>query len=194
MTFKVVATVGALLLASGTPLLAQPRPPQAAPSAPAAQAPRPAPEQTSQVFGDWTHRCLRVRAEPADLSCEVVSAVQAQAPGQQPMTVQLALGASETAGRTRLVVAVPANVLLSTPLRLVRDGVTLPDLSYDSCLSGFCRGTVEFDEPTLQRLLDATSEGRISYQTANRQELQVIISFRGLKDAVAALRRGVPRN
>jgi invasion protein IalB len=188
---KTVACVGALLLGFTQQAPAQQRTP------PALAAPNvisPVPEQTSQVFGDWTHRCLRLRPDQAELSCEVVSVVQAEAPGPQQITVQLALGPSETAGRTRIVVAVPANVTLTTPLRLARDGASIPDIAYDSCLAGYCRGFVDLDEASLQRLLEATADGRLVYRTSMRQDFTVPISFRGLRDAVSAMRAGARRN
>lgn len=197
-----VACVGALLLGFTPQAPAQQRnpPPPAnatrtAPLAPTApNGVRPVPEQTSQVFGDWTHRCLRLRPDQAELSCEVVSAVQAEAPGPQQITVQLAVGPSETAGRTRLVVAVPANVTLGTPLRLARDGVATPDIPYDSCLGGFCRGFVDLDEASFQRMLDASADARLTYRTSARQDFTVPISFRGFRDAVSAMRAGARRN
>jgi invasion protein IalB len=198
---KTVACVGALLLGFTPQAPAQQRtpPPPAAtqaasPAAAAPSAPSPVPEQTSQVFGDWTYRCLRLRPDQAELSCEVVSAVQAEAPGPQQITVQLAVGPSEVAGRTSLVVAVPANVTLTTPLRLVRDGAAIPDIAYDSCLAGYCRGFVDLDEASFQRLLEATADGRLVYRTSMRQDFTVPISFRGFRDAVSAMRAGARRN
>jgi invasion protein IalB len=197
---KIFACVGALLLGFTPQAPAQQRtsaPPAVVPLAAPLAAPnatRPVPEQTSQVFGDWTHRCLRLRPDQPDLSCEVVSAVQAEAPGPQQITVQLAVGPSEVAGRTRLVVAVPANVTLAAPLRLVRDGVAIPDIPYDSCLGGYCRGFVDLDEASFQRMLDANTDGRLIYRTSIRQEFAVPISFRGFRDAVSAMRAGARRN
>lgn len=196
MRLKTVAYVGALLLgfAPQAPAQQRPTPAPATIAQAAPNAARPVPEQTSQVFGDWTHHCLRLRPDQAELSCEVVSAVQAEAPGQQQITVQLAVGPSETAGHTRLVAAVPANVMLGTPLRLARDGVAIPDIPYDSCLGGFCRGFVDLDEASFQRMLDANTDGRLTYRTSARQDFTVPISFRGFRDAVYALCAGAGRN
>lgn len=196
MRLLIVACAGALLLGFTPQAPAQQRTTPAPAAAPQAtpNTARPGPEQTSQVFGDWTHRCLRLRPDQAELSCEVVFAVQAEAPGPQQITVQLAMGPPDTAGRTRLVVAVPANVTLGTPLRLLRDGVAIPDIPYDSCLGGFCRGFVELDGARFQRMLDANTDGRLVYRTSAQQEFALPIYFRGFRDAMSALRAGARSN
>lgn len=154
----------------------------------------PAPEQTNAVFGDWTYRCIRVPQAGVAPICEVITSIQAQAQGQVALNVQIAIGPSERAGLTRIAVGVPANVLLGTPIRLVRETVVIPPLAYDRCVGGWCRAIVDIDGDTLQRLAGMTGEGRVQYQTSGGQDFIIPVSFRGFQDAVAAMRSNASRN
>lgn len=154
----------------------------------------PAPEQTNAVFGDWTYRCIRAPQPNVSSICEVFTSIQAQAQGQLSVNVQIAIGPSERPGLTRIVVGVPANVLIATPIRLVRDPVSVPALSYDRCVGGWCRAVSDFDADTFQRLTMASGDGRIQYQTSAGQDFIIPVSFRGFLDAVTFLRTNLPRN
>ena len=174
--------------APSAPAQAQPATPTQSPPAPQAP-PQPAalPAWSERHAGDWTHRCMRPHSEAPQV-CEVTAFFSAQAPGQAPIRLQIALGPSTTAGQMRLVALVPANVALTVPIQVSREGATLPALAYDLCHNGFCRAAAELSQPVFDRMLSARPEGRVQFRTADGQDIAIMVSFQGFREMAQLLR------
>jgi invasion protein IalB len=180
---------------------AQPAPAQRAPAAPAQAAPEaapgpaapapvsPDPDRTTASFGDWLLRCERV-AE-AERSCEVAQVIAVQ--GSQQPIAQIALGrTARTQTALTLLVQVPVNVELGTPLRLIGDDrePLIIETNWRRCIPAGCFAGVELrDEVVVRRLRDRPEPMRIEFRDTAGRDLRLAFSVRGLGPALDALAR-----
>ena len=207
-----LSAILALVLPAGTAIAqaqrpqAQPAPAQPAPTqrTPAAQAqaaseapPGPAapapvsadPDRTTASFGDWLLRCERV-AE-AERSCEVAQVIAVQ--GSQQPIAQIALGRiARTQPALTLLVQVPVNVELGTPIRLIGDDrePLIIETSWRRCVPAGCFASVELrEEVVVRRLRDRPEPMRIEFRDSTGRDLRLAFSVRGLGPALDALAR-----
>lgn len=167
-------------------------PAQAAPAAPAAAAPAPVspdPDRTTASFGDWLLRCERL--PEAGRSCEVAQVIAVQ--GSQQPIAQIALGrAARTQTALTLLVQVPVNVELGTPLRLIGDDrePLIIETTWRRCVQAGCFAGVELREDVVvRRLRDRPEPMRIEFRDTAGRDLRLAFSVRGLGPALDALAR-----
>ena len=88
-----------------------------------------------------------------------------------------------------VTVLVPPNVTFGTAVRFAQEGAESPaaTLSWTRCLPGGCFASTVPNEEMLQRWRAAEKPGRISFQNGAGQEIAMIISLRGLAQAIDAL-------
>ncbi len=158
----------------------------AAPAPAPAAAPAATPDRTTAQFGDWTVVCAVVADERR---CEVSQVVQDR---QTQVGAAVAIGRPARDEPMKLVVRVPLNVTVSSALRLVLDGAEVATLPFGVCSPVGC--FAELDQRNQQifsRLAARTAEqpGRVEWRDIAGNQVGVVISFRGLGAALAALPR-----
>lgn len=173
-----------------------PRPPSASvPSTPTSQAAEPAaaaaaagPDRTTASFGDWLLRCERP-AEAAR-SCEVAQVIAVQ--GSPQPIAQVALGRIvDTQPALTLMVQVPVNVALATPLRLIgedRDPLVV-ELAWQRCVPAGCFAGTDLRDDAVTRLRNRPEPARIEFRDSTGRDLRLALSVRGLGSALDALAR-----
>lgn len=162
----------------------------AAPAGPAAPAPVSAdPDRTTASFGDWLLRCERVGE--AERNCEVAQVIAVQ--GSQQPIAQVALGRTARGqAALTLLVQVPVNVDLGTPLRLIGDDrePLAIETSWRRCVPAGCFASTELrEEVIVRRLRDRPEPMRIEFRDSAGRELRLAFSVRGLGPALDALAR-----
>ena len=164
---------------------ATPRSPTAEPAPPAAAA---GPDRTTATFGDWLLRCERT-AEAAR-SCEVAQVIAVQGSAQPIAQVALGRVANNQPGLT-LMVQVPVNVALGTPLRVIgedRDPMVV-ETAWQRCVPAGCFAGTDLRDDAVTRLRNRPEPARIEFRDSAGRELRLALSVRGLGPALDALAR-----
>lgn len=150
-----------------------------------AQAPAPPPNVTTAHFGDWVLRC-ESRAE-APRACEVLQSLQDQR--RQPVA-QFAFGRAQRGQAMRLIVLIPANITVLTPMliHLPDRGPPIP-VTLRACGPRGCVAEAEVNATQLTRLRARDAQGRLEYRDALNAEVALPFSTRGFGAALDALAR-----
>ena len=172
------------------PVLAQA--PREAPTAPSTAQPAARPEFTTAGFGDWVLRCSQ--PEGRAKNCEIVQSLNAQ--GQ--VVAQFALGRAEAGQPLRLTLAIPPNVALDTPPRLVpnaagNDARAVVDLAWRRCFPNICLADVAPSDALLQQFRRQTENAQVRFVSGEGRENTLPLSLRGLAAALDALARETGR-
>jgi invasion protein IalB len=163
---------------------AQPAPSNAPPAA--------RPEFTTAGFGDWVLRCTQ--PEGRAKNCEIVQSINAQ--GQA--VAQFALGRAEAGQPIRLTLAVPPNLALDTPPRLVpnatvTDGRGVVDLVWRRCFPTICLADTAPSEALLQQFRRQNEAAQVRFVSGEGRENTLPLSLRGIAAALDALARETAR-
>ncbi|UPY35652.1 invasion associated locus B family protein [Sediminicoccus sp. KRV36] len=176
MTFqRLHPSVWSLALAAG--LLAAPMV-RAQPQAPATNV-------TSANFGDWLLRCETRGTAPR--GCEILQSLQDQR--RQPVA-QFAFGRAQRSDPMRLLVLIPANITVATPML-----IQLPDrgppitVSLRACGPRGCVAEADVSAAQLTRIRARDAQGRLEYRDALNAEVALPFSTRGFGAALDALAR-----
>ena len=164
---------------------ATPRSPTAEPAQAAAAA---GPDRTTATFGDWLLRCERT-AEAAR-SCEVAQVIAVQGSAQPIAQVALGRIANNQPGLT-LMVQVPVNVALGTPLRVIgedRDPMVV-ETAWQRCVPAGCFAGTDLRDDAVTRLRNRPEPARIEFRDSAGREVRLALSVRGLGAALDALAR-----
>lgn len=150
-----------------------------------AQAPAPTPNVTTANFGDWVLRC-ESRAD-APRACEVLQSLLDQR--RQPVA-QFAFGRAQRGQTMRLIVLIPANITVLTPLliHLPDRGPPIP-VTLRACGPRGCVAEAEVNAAQLARLRAREAQGRLEYRDALNAEVALPFSTRGFGAALDALAR-----
>ena len=164
---------------------ATPRSPTAEPAQAAAAA---GPDRTTATFGDWLLRCERT-AEAAR-SCEVAQVIAVQGSAQPIAQVALGRIANNQPGLT-LMVQVPVNVALGTPLRVIgedRDPLVV-ETAWQRCVPAGCFAGTDLRNDAVTRLRNRPEPALIEFRDSAGREVRLALSVRGLGPALDALAR-----
>jgi invasion protein IalB len=177
-------------LTLASPVLAQA--PREAPAAPSTAQPAARPEFTTAGFGDWVLRCTQ--PEGRAKNCEIVQSINAQ--GQ--VVAQFALGRAEAGQPIRLTLAVPPNLALDTPPRLVpnataNDARNVVDLVWRRCFPTICLADTALSEALLQQFGRQNEAAQMRFVSGDGRENALPLSLRGLAVALDALARETGR-
>ncbi|MCZ8173216.1 MAG: invasion associated locus B family protein [Brevundimonas sp.] len=172
-------------------ILAGPALAQAPREAPAAQ-PSSRPEFTTAGFGDWILRCTQ--PEGRAKNCEIVQSLNVQ--GQ--VVAQFALGRPEAGQPLRLTLAIPPNVALDTPPRLVpnaagNDARGVLDLAWRRCLPTVCLADLAPSDALLQQFRRQNENAQVRFVSGEGRENTLPMSLRGISAALDALAREMGR-
>ena len=163
-----------------------------APSTPSANpAPSLATNVTSTSFGDWVLRCENRPALAPRRSCELLQSLQSEL--GQPVA-QFALGRTLPSDPMRLLVLIPANITVATPMLLqLADRAAPIPIILRACGPRGCVADAELNAAQLARIRAQDGQGagggRIEYRNAANAEVALPFSTRGFGPALDALGR-----
>ena len=188
--FRLAQAALLLGLTLAGPVLAQA--PREAPAAPSTAQPGTRPEFTTAGFGDWVLRCSQ--PEGRAKNCEIVQSLNAQ--GQ--VVAQFALGRAEAGQPLRLTLALPPNLAIDTPPRLVpnaaaNDARAVVDLVWRRCFPTLCLADVAPSEALVQQFRRQTENAQVRFVSGEGRENTLPLSLRGLAAALDALARETGR-
>lgn len=196
LNFAAPLLVGAILVLlpssaqQPTPRPTPPRPATAPrpPAPPHTQAPAPAtqePERTTASYGDWVVRCETHAGPPVQKTCDMeqVAMMQGQANPISLVAIPLPIKGQPT----RLVVQLPVNVSLSTPVRVSVDNKDHLTVAFRRCVPQGCFADTEIKEEEIKRLRAETQPGKLLYKDATERAMTIPVSFKGFGQAFDAL-------
>jgi len=168
------------------------------PVVPSAQEPRPAPATpptnvTSTSFGDWVLRCENRTAPTAGRGCELLQSLQSER--GQPVA-QFALGRARPSDPMRLLLLIPANITVATPILLqLADRAAPIAVTLRACGPRGCVADAELSAAQLTRIRAREAQGasggggRVEYRNALNADVALPFSTRGFGQALEALAR-----
>lgn len=141
------------------------------------------PSATTATYGNWLLRCnVRTSAR----ICEVVQTIYVQ--GQKTPFARIAIGREKKSDPLRLVVQVPVNVFLSSPLQIIfKKNAPSIKLNFERCIPAGCFAAMQSAEEVVRRLRAQSNPVRISYKNGSQREVGFQISLRGFDAALDAL-------
>ncbi|WP_170975833.1 invasion associated locus B family protein [Rhizobium sp. FY34] len=160
------------------------------------------PTLTTASYGNWILRCVQLaspapgaadagKAGPADAkTCEVVQTVQVQ--GQSQPIAQVAIGRLPGEKDLMLTALVPVSISLPGAIHLSGNGKSGSeekgglDLSWQRCLANSCAATAKPD-PAFLAILRSGTGGQLRFIDASGQTAEILLSWKGLDQAMAAL-------
>ena len=146
-------------------------------------------ERTTATYDDWVLQCAEVKGSPpAHKTCDIEQLTQMQSQGRTVPLSRIAIGRPEKGQPIRLTVQVPVNVYLRTEVRVQASasdpGLTAP---FDRCLPTGCFANFALKEDTIKKFRAATAAGKMTFQSANGQNVAIPLSFKGFGPAYDAL-------
>jgi len=161
-----------------------------------AQAPRPTAATppahvSSSSFGDWVLRCENRTAPANGRACEVLQSLQSER--GQPVA-QFALGRAAASDPMRLLVLIPANITVATPILLqLNDRAASIPVTLRACGPRGCVADVDLNAAQLARIRAREGQGagggRLEYRNALNGEVALPFSTRGFGQALDGLAR-----
>lgn len=145
-------------------------------------------ERTTATYDDWVLQCAAQGNPPAQKTCDIEQLTQMQSQGRTVPLSRVAIGRPEKGQPIRLTVQVPVNVYLRTEVR-VQASAADPGLAapFDRCLPAGCFADFVLKEDTIKKFRTATAAGKMTFQSANRQNVAIPLSFKGFGPAYDAL-------
>jgi len=148
------------------------------------------PHATTASFGDWTLRCQRTgKGSDADPICDVAQSIQDDARG---IVAQISLQDEAKPGEMRLYFWLQSmsGITLPSLVKVIdeKDQATL-DLAWHRCLPNSCIADEVLPPETLKKWRSHDEQGRIEYKGDSGRDEFVPVSFRGLAQALDALRQ-----
>jgi invasion protein IalB len=153
------------------------------------------PLETTATYGDWVLRCDRVQRQNSTMRiCEVAAGIVIG--GQQIPIVEVGIGrppASPAPSRTEsgflATVLFPIDIAFdqAPTLQLAGPDALSLQLAWRRCFPNGCFADAPVSQDMLARLRAATTEMRISFETAERKKSNLSLSLRGLPQALDAL-------
>lgn len=146
-------------------------------------------ERTSATYDDWVLQCAAVKGSlPAQKTCDIEQLTQMQSQGRTVPLSRIAIGRPEKGQPIRLTVQVPVNVYLRTEVRL-QASASDPGLAapFNRCLPAGCFADFALKEDAIKKFRAATAAGKMTFQSANGQNVAIPLSFKGFGPAYDAL-------
>lgn len=143
-------------------------------------------QSTTATYDDWVLQCQSLAGPPPQRICDIAQVTEVQ--GKNLPLSRVAISRPAKGQPFRLVVQVPVNVFLRAEVR-IQVSQSDPGLAapFDRCAPGGCFADFELKEDVIRRFLGATGAGKITFKTANEQNVVVPISFKGFAQAFDAL-------
>jgi invasion protein IalB len=133
-------------------------------------------------------RCQRLgNGAESQHICEVAQQIRAK--DQQTPVAELAIGRLRKGDPLRLTIILPVNISFANQPGFSADG-KMPEplaLGWRKCLSVGCVADALLNDEMLRRWKAQTNAGHISWTDAAGRDLAIVLSFRGLTQALDAL-------
>lgn len=143
-------------------------------------------QSTTATYDDWVLQCQSVAGPPPQRICDIAQVTEVQG-----KNLPLSRTAISRAGKTQpytFSVQVPTNVSLRVSLRIqvsaADPGLSVP---FDRCLPVGCFAEFELKDDLTRKLLAATGAGKMTFKSANSQDVVIPLSFKGFVQAFNAL-------
>jgi invasion protein IalB len=145
-------------------------------------------ERTTATYDDWVLQCAAQAGPPAQKTCDIEQLTQMQTQGRNVPLSRVAIGRPEKGQPARLTIQVPVNVYLRTEVR-VQSSTSDPGLAapFDRCLPVGCFADFVLKDDAIKKFRAATAAGKMSFQSANGQNVAIPLSFKGFGPAFDAL-------
>ncbi len=145
-------------------------------------------ERTTATYDDWVLQCAVQAGPPAQKTCDIEQLTQMQSQGRSVPLSRIAITRPEKGQPTRLTVQVPVNVYLRTEVR-VQASTSDPGLAapFDRCLPAGCFADFVLKDDAIKKFRAATAAGKMTFQSANAQNVAIPLSFKGFGPAYDAL-------
>jgi invasion protein IalB len=145
------------------------------------------PTRTSATYGDWSVRCDQ-GGTPPQKSCDLVLTIAGQGQnGQSTPMAQVLVTRPNKKESARLVMELPANVLIAPGIKLNYDDKQPPlALPFSRCFSNGCFASGPLADDAAKKLHARTDPGRIEYKDGNQKDIALPISFNGFAAAYDA--------
>ena len=178
---SIAISIGCALLCAGASFVAA-----AQPTGPAQPTPSEVPQRTTATYGDWVVQCEVDAAQPHQKICDMSQGTQIQ--GRNLPFSRVAVAHPVTGRPVRLIVQVPVNVSLSTPVHIqtgdADPGITAP---FARCRPDGCFAEFDVKDDVLKKLRAASGAGKLSFVDAGGHDVAVPLSFNGFNQAFEAL-------
>lgn len=150
------------------------------------RAPDPAPDTTTETFGDWTVVCTSHVAGGTEKVCEVGITIALR--GQTAPVARIAFGRQAKDKPMRIVALVPPNVSVAPGVTIAPEaGKPGLGLAYKSCLPGGCIADADLGKDQVQSFRNRPKPGQIAFNDASGKPVTLELSFKGLDQALEAL-------
>lgn len=146
-------------------------------------------ERTTATYDDWVLQCAELKGSPpAHKTCDIEQLTQMKSQGRTVPLSRIAIGRPEKGRPIRLTVQVPVNVYLRAEVR-VQASASDPGLAapFDRCLPAGCFADFALKEDAIKKFHAATTAGKMTFQSANGQNVTIPLSFKGFGPAYDAL-------
>ncbi|WP_297368206.1 invasion associated locus B family protein [Acidocella sp.] len=144
-----------------------------------------APKVTQTAYGDWVMRCSSA-AGSAQKTCELNQFLQNE---KKQLVAEIAIGRAPGQGNDlRLVVVLPDNVALQTPVRAADAHDNGFDLSFERCLPSGCFASAVFSGAVVNQWRAESGLGHLAFKDGVNNSIAWPFSLRGLSSALDALR------
>ena len=147
-------------------------------------------QATTATYDDWVLQCQTEAAtppQPVQKACDMVQVTQAR--GSNNPFSRIAILHAVKGQPIKMVVQVPVNVLLRSEVHIQASdtdpGIVAP---FDRCLPGGCFADFELKDDIIKKFRAAGAKpGKLTFKTANGQEIAIPLSFKGFGPAFDAL-------
>jgi invasion protein IalB len=143
-------------------------------------------QSTTATYGDWILQCQSASGPPPQKVCDIAQITEVQG-----KNIPLSRAAISRPAKTQpftFSVQVPVNVSFHASLRLQVStsdpGVAVP---FDHCLPVGCFAEFELKEDLIRKFIAATAAGKMTFKSANGQDVAIPLSFKGFPQAFNAL-------
>jgi invasion protein IalB len=143
-------------------------------------------QSTTATYGDWVLQCQSVTGSPPQKLCDIAQVTEVQ--GKNIPLSRIAISRAAKAQPFTFSAQVPVNVSFRANLRIQVSasdpGFAVP---FDHCLPVGCFVEFELKEDVTRKFIAATAAGKMTFKSANGQDVAIPISFKGFPQAFNAL-------
>jgi invasion protein IalB len=143
-------------------------------------------QSTTATYGDWVLQCQSVAGPPPQKICDIAQVTEVQ--GKNIPLSRIAISRAAKTQAFTFSAQVPVNVSFRANLRIQVSasdpGLAMP---FDHCLPVGCFVQFELKEDVIRKFTAATAAGKMTFKSANGQDIAIPISFKGFPQAFSAL-------
>lgn len=143
-------------------------------------------QSTTATYADWVLQCQSTAGPPPQKLCDIAQITEMQ--GKNIPLSRITIARAAKTQPFSFSAQVPVNVSFRASLRVQVSasdpGFTVP---FDHCVPGGCFAEFELKEDVIRKFTAATAAGKMTFKSANGQDVTIPISFKGFPQAFGAL-------